>query len=213
MDGLQWKTLILMDDLGGRHRFLETPIFFLGGELYERWGGEEIVELVMYLFVWKPCFSRKRRRVLGWYRAELFFSMKGSPQLHRKRHYKKAIRVGHDTGAGRDVYFVAHLCSAIQKVSTKKKSDKQHCARPIRKKHCTAQVAVHLLPEAEATARSTTRKRNALPVVRLPQPTVLPSILIQTEWKHGYCFYMMRSSTMDQLRGRGAAWSICKYES
>ena len=47
--------------------------------------------------------------------------------------------------------------------------------------------------EAEATARSTTLKRNALPVVRLQRPTVLPSILIQTEWKHGHCFYMIRS--------------------
>lgn len=39
-----------MDDLGGKHRFLETPRFFFGGA-YERRGGEEIVELVMYFFV------------------------------------------------------------------------------------------------------------------------------------------------------------------
>lgn len=31
--------------------FWKHPYFFVGGELYERWGGEEIVELVMYFFV------------------------------------------------------------------------------------------------------------------------------------------------------------------
>ena len=49
-----------MDDLGGKHRFLETPRFFLGGA-YERRGGEEIVELVMYFFVWKPFFYSEKK--------------------------------------------------------------------------------------------------------------------------------------------------------
>ena len=50
-----------MDDLGGKHRFLETPRFFFWGGAYERRGGEEIVELVMYFFVWKPFFYSEKK--------------------------------------------------------------------------------------------------------------------------------------------------------
>ena len=40
--------------------FGNTQIFFLGGA-YERRGGEEIVELVMYFFVWKPFFYSEKK--------------------------------------------------------------------------------------------------------------------------------------------------------
>ena len=56
--------------------------------------------------------------------------MKGKPTTSPKETLVKAIRVGHD---GRDVYFVAHLCSAIPKVLTKKNSDNKIVPGPIRR--------------------------------------------------------------------------------
>ena len=41
--------------------FWKHPDFFLGGGAYERRGGEEIVELVMYFFVWKPFFYSEKK--------------------------------------------------------------------------------------------------------------------------------------------------------
>ena len=40
--------------------FWKHPDFFFGGA-YERRGGEEIVELVMYFFVWKPFFYSEKK--------------------------------------------------------------------------------------------------------------------------------------------------------